>query len=140
MHSRIFNLSDEVMSEDRIYDLIKYFNGMVDYVVEKDDEDSNNSIDWFDNSTGIKVDRNGDFEISSEFAKQHWDKIFDEVSKIEMNVDNLYKIVNLINDTCGLYVYYGDELYTLDGFMRDIIRGYIEEHNFHIYQVFDYHY
>lgn len=141
MHSRIFQIEKEAITEEEYIDsdlIPEWFTQSVaDYT--SDGCDREDDIDWL--MTGALGDvatvENGKLTFSSDvrryFKRKHdvFIKAAEQLAKVEFNdfvsshsvYSILYNLKESYNDRYGFYVYSNDELYTLDEFMRTVGDG-----------------
>ena len=141
MHSRIFQIEKEVVTEEEYIDsdlIPEWFTQSVaDYT--SDGCDREDDIDWLMSAAlgEVAMVENGKLTFSSDvrryFKRKHdaFVKAAEQVAKVEFNdfVSNhnvysfLFNLKEAYNDKYGFYVYSNDELCTLDEFMRTVGDG-----------------
>ena len=139
MHSDIFVLDSEV-TDDEIFEGLQSYISYADYVRKIDDESVKKEYEWFTSVTGLPID--GDtLVLTKDTVINYWlekfDKFVNEISKSSFCVETRRKLINLLNNKRGFYIFYGGCMYTLDDFME--YRYSEPEDSFTIYSVYDYH-
>lgn len=158
MHSRIVELSnepilvDERLSEDSIPEW--FYHTVADYT--NADTDRNQDIKWFLEHVGSIVDvaENGlSFSFKPNAKQMYFRRSYHaflekarELTGISLDAFSgetkcdigmaMYKLNSFYNDTFGFYIYYQDELKTLDDWIRETdLSG-----SFYFGGTLDYHY
>lgn len=145
MHSRIFQIEDEPISkDDRICsDTIPewFTSSIADYVDDVDDKYRDGDIEWLMGTDFGKVcKRDGDkitFKVDViDFFESYFNQFADTVKKLsDINIDQfigafkpskdsldslMYQLKEAYDDKYGFYVWYCDELYTMQSWMRQV--------------------
>lgn len=156
MHSRIFQVSKNKITEDNRIEEYRYDDGFVgrvaDYVVKQDDIKSD--LEWLTTChKGIEVTRNGKtVKLTIVSREEYFEKSFEEfkeglqkLSEYTMadfidskNWLDFWKLKDSYDNEHGFYVDDNDEYFgitTFDNFMRNAEDGDV----YYIGNVFDYH-
>jgi len=139
MHSDIFVLDSEV-TDDEIFEGLQTYISDADYVRKMDDKSAKEDYKWFTSVTDLPID--GDtLVLTKDTVINYWlekfDKFVNEISKSSFCVETRRKLIKLLNDERGFYIFYGGCMYTLDDFME--YRYSEPGDSFTIYSVYDYH-
>ena len=157
MHSRIFQVSSEPITEENLINESRYYDGFVgsagiDYVVES--ESVKDDLDWLGHREGIEIkEDNGVFTLTIVSKKAFFEKQFEEFKELAEKVSNysmeefidaknwldFYRLKDAYEDTHGFHIddngeYFG--ITTLDDFMRNAEEG----KTYYIGKTFDYHF
>lgn len=154
MHSRIFQIEKEAISEDEYIDsdsIPEWFTNVIaDYT--SDDNDRQNDIDWLmtaalnEVATAEKDKLIFSSDVRRYFKEKHeaFVKAAEKLSQTPFDdfvskyaVDSvLFNLKEAYSDRYGFYVYIDDDLVTLDDFMRDVKDGEV----YYFGGVVDYHF
>lgn len=140
MHSRVFNLDVTVYSENEVYFMLKSICSYVDYV----DEQTNlkEDLEWLCKCYNLK-NENKTITITEDFAKSHWDTLFEKAEKLikdGLDFNVLYTLKETLFDNTGFMFILENEIYTFDGFMKAKAQGYIKQDDFNVNNTYDYHF
>ena len=153
MHSRIFQVSTEPITEENYISEYRYDEYLVgqdgiDYVVES--ESRTDDIEWLKNHKGLEITENTIKVVSK---KEYFEKSFEEFQEyvekfsnytIEdfMNPQNwldFYRLKDAYDDQNGFKIDDNDEYFgitSLDNFVRNVEEG----KTYYIGKTFDYHF
>ena len=139
MHSDIFVLDSEV-SDDEIFEGLRAYISDADYVRKMDDKSAKEDYKWFTSVTDLPID--GDtLVLTKDTVINYWlekfDKFVNEIAESSFCVETRRKLINLLNNERGFYIFYGGCMYTLDDFME--YRYSMPGDSFTIHSVYDYH-
>ena len=156
MHSRIFQVSKDKITEDKRIEEYRYDDGFVDsvadYVVKSDD--INSDLEWLKSChKGLEVERKGETVTLKVVSKEeYFEKSFEEfkeglqkLSEYTMadfidskNWLDFWRLKDSYNNEHGFYVDDNDEYFgiaTFDEFIRNTKDGDV----YYIGNIFDYH-
>ena len=152
MHSRIIELSEKPIEVDERIDESEYYdNGFLDTIGDYVDEDTDRTadIEWFAGylkNKGVITEFDTEKIVFSTDAKEKFfrnkyetfKKLTSEITFEEFSEDSLclYNIRECINDKFGFYVHYAGCYYTLDNFIRHIVK---DGETWYIGGTLDYH-
>ena len=153
MHSRIFQVSENPITEENLiseYRYDDYFVGQngVDYVVESDSRQDD--IEWLKHNKGLEITENTIKVVSK---KEYFEKSFEEFQELLEKFKNysmedfidpknwldFYHFKDAYDDQSGFQIDDNDEYFgitSLDNFVRNVEEG----KTYYIGKTFDYHF